>query len=94
MPKTANDPFFAVSTEPNYAGRHAIAVTPSDTADLPVITKQLFVAVGGTVAVIFADDPDSGSVSLGTQAAGVTLVVQVRRVMATGTSATVVAVWG
>lgn len=60
------------------------AVTPSDSGDLPLgACKALWIGVGGTIAVIAADD--SSSVTLTVQE-GV-LPVRVKRVLATGTTA-------
>lgn len=99
MPKTALDPFFATSSEPNFAGRHALVVTPNDDQDLPVVTKQLWLGntgTAGTVSVIFADDPDSTVIPL-PAAVGVTqYTAQIRRVMQTNTTTGVVIIanWG
>lgn len=102
MPKTALDPFFATSSEPNFAGRHAAVVTPSDTQDLPVVTKQLWINNTGTaaavVAVVMADDPDGASVLLGAPVGVTQYTAQIRRVMVTGTTpsfpGTITANWG
>lgn len=60
------------------------AVTPNDTNDLPLgVCKALHIGAGGTIAVIAADD--SSSVTLTVQE-GV-LPVRVKRVLATGTTA-------
>lgn len=69
--------------------RRIAAVTPSDTTDLPVIPKGLWVVAPGTLSVIAADD--TAAVSLGTVPAATVVLVRARRVMATGTTATVVA---
>ncbi len=88
MPKTAIDPFFATNAEPLSAARKAVAVTPSDTLDLPFVTSALFVTVGtgGTgIAVLMADAPDTAPITIPLVPGTYKLEIQVRRVMATGT---------
>ncbi len=97
MPKTANDPFAVANAKPNFAGRHAAVVTPSDTVDLPSTTKAIWIGATGNLAVIMADDVDTAPVTFNGVPAGTMLNVQARRVMATGTTVTagnVVALWG
>lgn len=67
------------------------AVTPSDTVPLDAGCRGLFVVATGTVTVkgVF----DGAAVSLGTQAAGVTIPGRFGFVMATGTTATLVALY-
>jgi hypothetical protein len=89
MPKTAFDPFFATSTEPVTAARKGIVVTPNDDDDLQQVTSSLIVtcgADGDSVAMIFANDADSQPVTIPLTPGTYQLFVQVRRVMATGTS--------
>lgn len=75
----------------NTAGiRSAVAVTPADATELPRITRGIFLGGAGNVAVIFADDPDAGAVTLTGLAAGVWHPMQVRRVMLTNTTATLI----
>jgi hypothetical protein len=68
---------------------NALEVTPSDTVDLDNITNGLFITVDGDVVLQFAD---SGEVTLPVTA-GMILPFRVKRVKATGTTATVVALW-
>jgi hypothetical protein len=88
--KTAVDPFFATNVEPIEAARRGLAVTPSDTTDLPTVTSSLLVAVGsgGTgITVIFANSQTDTETVLLTLGPGTyQLNLQVRRVMATGTT--------
>lgn len=72
--------------------RRAAAVTPSDGADLTGITRGIYLGGAGNVAVIFADDADSAPVTLTGLATGVWHPMQVRRVMATNTTATLILV--
>ena len=68
--------------------RRAATVSPSDNNDLSGITRGIFLGAAGNIAVIFADDGDSGAVTLTGLAAGVWHPMQVRRVMSTNTTAT------
>jgi hypothetical protein len=68
--------------------KSAAAVTPSDSTDLPSVTRGLYVGVIGDVNVIFAADKDASTVVLTGLAAGVWHPIQVRRVLATSTTAT------
>lgn len=63
---------------------HAIAVTPNDSVDL-VSTGILHVGGAGNLNVDFTDGT---TVSINNVAAGTILPVRVKRVRATGTSAT------
>jgi hypothetical protein len=68
--------------------RKLAAVTPSDSTVL-VNAKALWVTAAGTLAVVAADD--TVAVSLGTISAGTLVPVRASKVMATGTTASVVA---
>lgn len=61
-------------------------IVPSDTVDLPFVTKALYVGVTGDVVMIMAGD--TVAVTRRNMAAGVAHVMQVRRILATGTTAT------
>src|SRR5512146_2570067 len=84
------------AVHPNYPSRDALAVTPSDTKDLtdatgdamPCYAKALYVGVTGDVKVIPAGHTaDDTGVTFTAHPVGY-LPVQVRRVFATGTTAT------
>jgi hypothetical protein len=101
MPKTANDPFFGTSAEPNFGGRRAFIATPSDTTDFPNVVKQLLVNIGATgtgIAIILADDPDYSPITITLPVGFYQFAFQVRRLMATGTAlgtgGQVTAIWG
>ena len=69
---------------------NAAAVTPNDSTDLTTITTALIVQVSGTIAV---DMLGGQSVTIGALA-GQYIPIRVRRVRATGTTATgIVAFW-
>ena len=61
-------------------------IVPSDTVDLPFATKAIYVGGAGDVAMIM--DGDTVAVTRKNMAAGVAHVMQVRRVLVTGTTAT------
>ena len=63
----------------------AFSIAPSDTNDLPKVTRQLRITgQAGTLAVIWLD----GTQTVEPVAAGETLDWRIRRVLATGTTAT------
>ena len=68
----------------NPAG-YAAAVTPSDTVDLTSVARGLYVGVAGNVNVVM---PDGATVLFANAGSGTILPVNVRRVMATSTTAT------
>jgi len=63
----------------------AAAVVPSDTTDLDRVARSLYVAVGGDLRLLLAED--TAPVSFAGVPAGAVLPVVVRRVLATGTTA-------
>jgi len=70
---------------------NAAAVTPNDSVDLGFITTQIVASGAG---VISCDLQTTGTSVLIPVAAGVPLQIRVRRVRATGTTATgIVALW-
>lgn len=62
-----------------------VTVVPSDTTDLPEVTRALYVGVSGTVHVLTAEGND---VTLTALVAGQLHWIRVARVFATGTTAT------
>lgn len=80
------DPYaFTTRTPSDPAVRH-FAITPSNTVDLPTKPKVLYCAAAGTVALM----DDSGTTLTYTLAAGQVFPFSPKRVLATGTTATVV----
>lgn len=80
-----NDSFSHYTDSPIAPAGTCFAVAPSDSADLPAVTKALYVGTGGTVVVrplngaedvVFRNVPDGGI-----------LDVRVRAVRSTGTTA-------
>jgi hypothetical protein len=83
------------SGEASDPARHAVAVTPNDTEDItnaateaaPLYAKALYIGVTGNVAVIMAGDATGTAVTFSNVPVGF-MPIQVRRVMATNTTAT------
>ena len=84
---------------PQQPARLAVAVTPSDTRDVtnaggdnaPVYAKALYIGVSGDVAVVAARDNSNGGAGTPVTFKNVAVgwfLVQVRRVMASNTTAT------
>ena len=67
--------------------RRAAAITPSDTVDLTAYAKALYVGAAGNVRVLTVGGEDADAVTFANHPVG-WLPVQVRRVLATGTTAT------
>lgn len=63
----------------------ALALTPNDAADLPLVGRALYVGGGGDLRLVTSGGSD---VLLRGVAGGSVLPVRARRVMATGTTAT------
>jgi hypothetical protein len=61
-----------------------VPITPSNTQDLAEITDSVYVGTGGDVAAVAED----GTVTIMTAPSGAILPIQIRRVNATGTTAT------
>ena len=66
--------------------KYATAITPSDSTDLTYSTSGLYVGGGGDIKVLF--EGDTVPVTLNAVAAGVTHPWHIKRVYATGTTAT------
>ncbi|WP_292079084.1 MULTISPECIES: spike base protein, RCAP_Rcc01079 family [Brevundimonas] len=67
--------------------RRAAAAAPSDTVDLTAYAKALYVGGAGNVRVLTVGAEDGDAVTFANHPVG-WLPVQVRRVLATGTTAT------
>lgn len=81
------DDYSEHAASPSAPARRAVAVTPSDTVDLTVVAKSLYVGGPGDVRI----QPAGGgaAVTLTAHPIGY-LPVQVSRVLATGTTATAI----
>jgi hypothetical protein len=76
-----------------YAGQHngmtgplvrGFPITPNDSADLVNVTRQIYAGTAGNIAVVWID----GAQTIEPVAAGERLDWRIRRVLATGTTAT------
>lgn len=65
----------------------AAAITPNDSVELPAHTRAIYVGGAGTLIVDMSDDAAANITFLAVPA-GTTLPLRVRRVHATGTTAT------
>lgn len=85
------DPFSHTVSTLDSPARSGAALTPDDTADLGVVTRAVYVGGGGSLAVELAD---GASVSFAGVPAGAILPVRIKRLMATGTTASgIVGLW-
>jgi hypothetical protein len=83
---SAFDRFKYYASSPESPVSHAFAVTPDDSADLTHVTRAFYVGGGGDLRVVMAD---GATVTFAALAPG-WHPVRVRRVLATGTSATLI----
>jgi hypothetical protein len=65
--------------------RNTFAITPSDTTELPFVTRAVYVGATGDITARLAGD--TGSVTLKAVPAGSTLPIRARQIYATGTTA-------
>lgn len=70
-----------------HPSRAPYTVTPSDTVELTIIPKALYVGVAGDVTLVGVDSPDDTPIPFYNVPAGSILDVQPKLVMATGTDA-------
>jgi hypothetical protein len=87
------DPFSFSSDSAGAPSRLVAAVTPSDTVDLTDIPKALWVAVAGTVNIVGVADASNAGTAMGSLPVGTVIPVRARRVRATGTTASLVAMY-
>jgi hypothetical protein len=80
------DAFATRADDVSAPARYTVAVTPSDTTDLPDVPKALYVGGGGDIALMAAAD-NTACIFKAAQAGSI-LPIRVRRVLVTGTSAT------
>jgi len=81
------DPSKDFYRDPSLPGRTAFIVAPTDTTDLPVYPKSLYVGTGGDVAVVPVGAADDTPIPFKNVPDGGYILLAVRRVMRTGTSA-------
>lgn len=83
-----HDPYEDNQPGPESLGRSARLVIPSDSEDLPVVAKALVLTVRGNISVVPVANALDAPVPFTDVPAGYLIPFQVRRVMATGTTAT------
>ena len=92
MPTTyniANDPYrYGGELQVNRTG---VTVVPSDTVDFASYPRSVVVAVAGTVSALPLKNADASFVNFGSLAIGTVLPFRVRRINATNTSASLLA---
>lgn len=93
MPYDAkNDPYSAVGGNRLSFGKKGVAVTPNDRNDLATYAKTIVVLSAGNVVILPVGNDDGVTLTFTGLSAGQVVPFQVRRVVATGTTATVAAV--
>lgn len=75
-------------------GRRGSTVTPSDTVDLDTVAKAVTVLAEGSLSIVPVDNDDEDTIDYSSVPVGFMPPYLVRRVMATGTTATVATVDG
>lgn len=81
------DKFENWADEPNGASTDVHAVTPSDSEDLPFMSRFIFVGTGGTLMVVPADKADDNEAVPIVCGNATTLPLRAVRIHATGTDA-------
>lgn len=89
----ANDPWANAPTDnPDILGGSGAPITPSDTADLTTYAKAIVVTVAGNLVILPVKNADGTTITFTGSAVGFIPPYRVRRVMATGTTASVATV--
>ncbi len=87
----ANDPYrYGGELQVNHS---SAAVTPSDTVDFTSYPRSVIVTVAGTVSALPLKNADANFINFGSLAIGTALPFRVRRINATNTSATLIALY-
>lgn len=82
------DGFAKFPTTAGLPAARAVAITPSDSANLVSDAKALYIGGAGAVAVEMSKDAPGTSVIFAGVPVGTTLQIRVRKILATGTTAT------
>jgi hypothetical protein len=83
---TATDPFANFHGGLQSPARNSFTITPSDTAELPFVTRSVYVGGSGDITARLADD--AAQVTLKAVPVGTVLPIRARQIYATGTTAT------
>lgn len=73
--------------------RKLLTITPNDATDLTDVAKALWVVSAGSVNIVAVNDVANTGTAMGTLPAGCMIPVRTRRVRASGTTATLVALY-
>ena len=84
------DRFANLSDAPDFSAKSILAITPNDSTDLAFVTKALYVTADGNISIIAQEDADPVTLPV---TAGQIIPIRVKRVRATGTTATVVGLY-
>lgn len=88
--KKSSFPYGESSGARGEAAKDMVVLPKSDSTDLAVYPYAALVTADGTVTIVPEAHSDDTAVSLGTLTAGTVISCGIRRVMSTGTSATLV----
>lgn len=91
MPVVAVDPFPEEASLTSSA-KSVKQITPSDSDELPFVTKAVSIGVQGALSIVNSLG-DTETYESGCFAIGVPLPMEVRKVLATGTTATKICAW-
>lgn len=83
----ANDPYFTHTPNRLTPGNNAAAVTPSDTVDFTSYPKGIVVTAAGNLVVLPLKGADGTYITFTAAPVGLVVPFRVRRVQATGTTA-------
>jgi len=76
--------------------RSGIVVTPQNSAELPSVSKRIWIGADGNLSVVMADGVSSGALLIPGVLAGTMLYIQARQITALGTtiaSGSIIAFW-
>lgn len=81
------------NVDPSALGAKADSVTPNDSTDLTFYAKAVEVVAAGDLVYLPAKNADGDTITVTGAPVGYRTVCRVRRVLSTGTTATVIAVY-
>jgi hypothetical protein len=89
---TTDDPFCFTAGSPQTLGRVGRVISPSDAADITPYPKTVVVTAAGNLSVLPSQNADNVPITFQNAPVGFSPPYQVRRVFATGTTASVATV--
>ena len=87
----ATDPWDKTPDELTF-GREGATITPSDSDDLETVSKGVLVCAAGNVVFIPAGNADNETITITSAPVGLVIPFFIRRVLSTGTTATVASI--